>query len=250
LSTAAAQQVLFRVVTSWRHPLAVLAVAIVALAATAGCGREQEPDLVKGKTLFAEKCAGCHVLERANATGVQGPNLDLAFAGSRADGLGEQTVAGVVERQILHPNGRMPAKLYDGQDAKDVAAYVATVAGQPGEDKGALASAGAPKVSTKPVVAEKGVLDIDADPTGALAFISTKAEAPAGSVEFEMDNESPVPHNIAAANAGGKLLGEGPAVGKGGTSKFAAKLKPGEYQFLCTVPGHSEGGMKGTLTVK
>jgi uncharacterized cupredoxin-like copper-binding protein len=30
----------------------------------------------------------------------------------------------------------------------------------------------------------------------------------------------------------------------------SANLQPGEYKFLCTVPGHAEGGMEGTLTVE
>ena len=48
-----------------------------------------------------------------------------------------------------------------------MAAYVAAVAGQRGKDAGALASAGAPKVSNKPIAAKGGVLTMDADPTGA-----------------------------------------------------------------------------------
>jgi uncharacterized cupredoxin-like copper-binding protein len=43
---------------------------------------------------------------------------------------------------------------------------------------------------------------------------------------------------------------EGETVEKGGTSSVTAELKPGEYEFYCPVPGHEEGGMKGTLTVK
>ena len=39
-------------------------------------------------------------------------------------------------------------------------------------------------------------------------------------------------------------------MGTGGTSKLSATLQPGTYEFLCTVPGHEEGGMKGELTVK
>ena len=35
-----------------------------------------------------------------------------------------------------------------------------------------------------------------------------------------------------------------------GTSRVRASLKPGKYEFYCSVPGHEDGGMKGTLTVK
>ena len=180
-----------------------------------------------------------------------GPNLDEAFRYAREDGLGEQTVEGVVLRQIafVARNSTMPAKLVEGDDARDVAAYVASVAGQSGEDTGALAEAGA-KVSSKPIVAEGGTLEIAADPSGALAFASTKAEAKPGSVEFAMPNESSVQHNIALRDEGGQVVQEGEVVGQGGTSMFTAMLKPGAFEFVCTVPGHEEGGMKGELTVK
>ena len=57
-------------------------------------------------------------------------------------------------------------------------------------------------------------------------------------------------HNIALKDEGGKLVQEGDVVGKGASSMFTAKLTPGTFEFVCTVPGHEEGGMKGTLTVK
>jgi mono/diheme cytochrome c family protein len=229
--------------------LALAAAAVCAAAVAAGCGREESDDLVNGKTLFVERCARCHVLSRANATGVVGPNLDEAFGPARGDGLGEETVKGVVLRQISNVlrNSEMPADLVTGQDAEDVAAYVAMVAGQPGEDTGELAQAGQPEVSDKPVVAENGTLQIDADPSGALSFTAVKAEAPAGQIELVMDNPSSVQHNIAVRNG---TTEEGPVVGQGGTSRVSANLSAGEYVFYCSVPGHEEGGMKGTLTVK
>jgi uncharacterized cupredoxin-like copper-binding protein len=64
-------------------------------------------------------------------------------------------------------------------------------------------------------------------------------------VEIVMPNPSPLQHDIALQGDG-----KGPVVGTGGTSRFSATLKPGKYEFLCTVPGHADGGMKGTLTVK
>jgi mono/diheme cytochrome c family protein len=119
-------------------------VALAALSALgAGCGRE-EADLVTGKQLFVERCGTCHQLERAGTTGTRGPDLDEAFGRARANGLGEETVQGVVQEQILYPgiDSAMPEELVTGEDARDVAAYVAAVAGIPGEDAGALATAG------------------------------------------------------------------------------------------------------------
>ena len=228
---------------------ALLALIASAALAVAACGREQEPDLVNGKTLFVQKCGSCHVLARANTRGVQGPDLDQAFDAARHDGMNDDTVAGVVRKQIanVRRSSTMPEDLVVDDDARDVAAYVGEAAGMPGEDKGPLAQAGKPKTSNKPVKASGGQLKIDADPTGALAFVSTKATTPAGKVTFAMGNKSSVQHNIAIK--GGPDV-KGPVVGQGGTSRFNTSLKKGKYTFYCSVPGHEEGGMKGEVTVE
>ena len=176
-----------------RGKVAVAAAAAL-LVGLSGCELKDDGDnLVAGKTAFVAKCGSCHVLKRAGTTGVTGPNLDEAFQRARRDGFGQSTFAGVVERQILHP-GRsaqvdpktgktlpaMPAGLYTGEDAQDVAAYVASAVAKPGEDKGALAAAGVKK-SNEVAKAEGGKLAIPADPSGALAYQFGSAEAPAGS---------------------------------------------------------------------
>jgi plastocyanin len=114
----------------------------------------------------------------------------------------------------------------------------------------ALASAGQPKTSNKTATEKKGTLTIPADPTGALAFQYGKATATAGRVSFDMPNKASIGHDIAVKDKSGKVLGKGPVVSGGGSSKFSTTLKSGSYEFFCTVPGHEAGGMKGTLTVK
>ena len=122
--------------------LAALAVAAVALA-FAACGRE-ENDLANGKALFTERCGSCHILGRAGTQGRTGPDLDASFRAALDDGMNRETVEGIVHKQILHPrkNSQMPPALVKGEDAKDVAAYVAFATARPGEDEGALAQAG------------------------------------------------------------------------------------------------------------
>ena len=227
------------------------AALILALAAS-GCGAAKDPDLVAGKTLFSQKCGSCHTLSRAATKGTQGPNLDDAFGPAKNAGEGKSTVKGVVRDQIalVRRNSTMPKDLVKGQDALNVAAYVGEVAGEPGKDQGALAKAGQPKVSSKPIVAKGGMLDIPADPTGGLAFASKAATAMAGPLTLVSVNKASIPHNIAVKDASGKLLGEGPDVKGGASSKVSATVKAGKYEFVCTVPGHEEGGMKGVLTVK
>jgi uncharacterized cupredoxin-like copper-binding protein len=91
-------------------------------------------------------------------------------------------------------------------------------------------------------------LTADADPGGQLKFTVDQLDAKAGSVTITMSNPSDIPHAIAIEGAGVDEHGE--TVEKGGKSEVTADLKPGEYEFYCPVPGHEEGGMKGTLTVK
>jgi cbb3-type cytochrome c oxidase subunit III len=108
-----------------------LAVAAMLLTAGCGTGGKADPtaDTQNGEKLFTASCAGCHTLAAANATGTVGPNLDDAFGPSRAQGFKQSTIQNVVLLQIRDASKPMPDNLVTGQNAQDVAAYVATVAG-------------------------------------------------------------------------------------------------------------------------
>jgi plastocyanin len=239
----------------------VFAALLAATAVLGGCSlTDSGTNVVNGKTQFVAKCGSCHTLARAGTTGVTGPNLDEAFQRARIDGFGQDTFEGVVHRQILHPAIRnqydpqtgkelplMPADLVTGEDAEDVAAYVAEAAAKKGEDTGALAQVGAKKAEGT-AEAKDGVLTIPADPGGSIAYQFADAEAPAGQLTVRSPNESSTDHDIAIEGNGVSEKGE--VVKNGGVSEFEANLQAGEYTFFCTVPGHREGGMEGTLTVK
>ena len=125
--------------------VAALITGVVLLVALGGCTlKHPTANVVRGKVLFTKTCGSCHTLSHAATTGVIGPNLDDAFRRYRADGYKSTSIQGLVDSWIRYPNtqGAMPAMLYRGQDAQDVAAYVAFVAARPGQDTGALASAG------------------------------------------------------------------------------------------------------------
>jgi mono/diheme cytochrome c family protein len=120
--------------------------SVLLLVGLSGCAlKHATGNAVQGKTLFASKCGACHTLAHAGTTGTIGPNLDYAYAQDRRDHFSDSEITGLVDFQIEFPNtqGVMPAMLYSGQKAEDVAAYVARVASEPGQDTGALASAGA-----------------------------------------------------------------------------------------------------------
>ena len=104
-------------------------------------------DQENGKKLFLGKgqCAGCHTLAAAGSSSTIGPNLDDAFAQARADGYKESAILNIVHDQIRFPGqyptaqnnpgflqANMPANLVKGQDAEDVAAFVAANAGVQG----------------------------------------------------------------------------------------------------------------------
>ena len=228
--------------------------ALVLALPAAGCGlKGGESDLVAGKTAFAEKCSSCHTLSRANAQGVSGPDLDEAFRQAIADGFGRDGIKGAVLEQIDNPAmlpkdspAYMPPDLATGQEADNIAAYVAESVAKGGEDTGLLAEAGQPKSSDKPAVAENGKLEIPA--TAQLAYEFTSATAQAGALTIDSPNPSGTPHNIALEGAGIDEKGE--VVTDGGVSTVEAKVKKGEYTFYCSVPGHREGGMLGKLVVE
>jgi plastocyanin len=91
-------------------------------------------------------------------------------------------------------------------------------------------------------------LALSADPGGDLSFDTDTLEAAAGQVRIQMENPSSIPHNVSIEGRG--VNEEGRTVDQGGTSTVTAELRPGEYDFYCSVPGHREAGMEGTLTVR
>ena len=109
--------------------------------AASGCGavgRVTSGDPSHGKELFMKPakagvlaCSSCHTLADAKSQGTIGPKLDDAFTSDKAQGFSQQTMADIVRGQIAYPEPPMPANLYHGQDARDIALYVAKCSGNP-----------------------------------------------------------------------------------------------------------------------
>jgi cbb3-type cytochrome c oxidase subunit III len=136
---------------------ALAAVAAALLAAGCGTGglAPKQADTQSGQKLFTQNCAACHTLAAANAHGTIGPNLDAAFYADRQQGFKQDSIENVVLDQIRLGSGpvenatdpskalpTMPANIVTGQDAIDVAAYVASVAGVNGPTAASPASLG------------------------------------------------------------------------------------------------------------
>ena len=99
-----------------------------------------------------------------------------------------------------------------------------------------------------PATGRSTKLSIKADPSGRLKFDKKTLQARAGKVTITMTNPSQLTHSVAIQGNG--VDAEGQVVGPGGMSTASATLKPGKYTFYCTVPGHRQAGMHGTLTVR
>jgi plastocyanin len=108
-----------------------------------------------------------------------------------------------------------------------------------GEKAGSKKAAGAGGAST--------TLQLEASPTE-LAFNTTQLSAKAGKVTIDFTNPSPIPHDVVIEQNGKELAGTEEITES--KASASANLKPGTYTFFCSVPGHRQAGMEGTLVVK
>ena len=90
---------------------------------------------------------------------------------------------------------------------------------------------------------------LEADPGGALAYTTTEATAKAGKVTIDFNNPQALTHDVAIENSKGEEVGRVELISEGEDST-TVDLKPGTYHYYCSVPGHREAGMEGTLVVK
>jgi plastocyanin len=92
-----------------------------------------------------------------------------------------------------------------------------------------------------------GTVSFTANPDGELAYEETEVTAPAGSVTIEFDNPASIDHDVVIEDGGEVARTD---VIADDTTSTSAELEPGEYTFYCSVPGHRDAGMEGTLTVE
>lgn len=92
-------------------------------------------------------------------------------------------------------------------------------------------------------------VEFEADPGGDLAYTTTEASTEAGEVTIDFKNPQGLSHDVAIEDSSGETVGKTEVIGEGETSE-KVNLKAGEFTFYCSVPGHREAGMEGTLTVK
>jgi plastocyanin len=111
-----------------------------------------------------------------------------------------------------------------------------------------VATTGTPAPASSPASSKAGTaLTLAANPSGLLAYNTKQLSAKAGTVTITFTNTSPLEHNVTIAE-GSKVLGATPTF-VGGSRTLTLTLKPGKYTFYCSVPGHRQAGMEGTLNV-
>ena len=91
-------------------------------------------------------------------------------------------------------------------------------------------------------------IDLQADPSGALAYEEDTLEGKAGNIAIAFTNDAPIGHDVVVEQDDTEIA-RGDVI-TGGSETVAFKAKAGEYTYYCSLPGHREAGMEGTLTVK
>ncbi len=142
---------------------------------------------------------------------------------------------------VLHAQDEEEAKAAEFSEAnKEITRDEAA----PVEDESEKAPAPKPAPAAK---GPGGTLQLAASPTD-LAFDKTSLTSQPGKVTIDFDNPAALEHNV-AIEQNGKEIATSETLAEGKTS-VSADLAPGTYTYLCTIPGHAEAGMEGTLTVK
>ncbi|HMD52265.1 MAG TPA: plastocyanin/azurin family copper-binding protein [Solirubrobacteraceae bacterium] len=120
----------------------------------------------------------------------------------------------------------------------------------PASSSGAATAPAATSTAATPATPQTGArtsLGLAANPSGQLAYNTKTLSAKAGTVTITMTNMSPLEHNVTIAS-GSTVLAATPTFA-GGSRSVTLTLRPGTYTFYCSVPGHRQAGMEGTLTV-
>jgi plastocyanin len=92
-----------------------------------------------------------------------------------------------------------------------------------------------------------GTVALEASPTE-LKYDKTSLTSKPGKVTIDFTNPATLEHDVSIEKEG-EELGSTEIIGAGETST-TVDLAPGTYTFFCSVPGHREAGMEGTLVVK
>lgn len=101
---------------------------------------------------------------------------------------------------------------------------------------------------TSAEVSSDNAVTITAAEDGSFSYDVESLEAEAGTIEIDFDNPSSTPHDVQVEGPDGNAGGT--SIVTGDSTSATVDLEPGEYTFYCSVPGHRESGMEGSLKVE
>jgi plastocyanin len=163
---------------------------------------------------------------------------------------------GATTFSVLHAQDEEKAKAAENEianeefeaDDEDVQAEEAAegkeAEGKSGQAEGGAGEAGGEAAAKGP----GGTLQLAADPAQ-IAYDTTELTSKPGKVTIDFDNPAPLEHDVVVEDEAGDELARSEIVTEAETSA-EADLAAGTYTFFCSVPGHREAGMEGTLTVR
>lgn len=232
--------------------------AAVHLAPILGAEKSKVPFYIAGAVLVA------WALIVSVALGLRKPDFPANLAGQRAvAAISAVLVLGAVSTAVITSGGTERAGAQSGVSTQSAAtqetpsppAESTPASSTPSSSTPTASSpATSPKATTgtpippsSPAAKASAPLKLAANPAGQLSFDAKQLSAKAGKVTIDFANASPVEHNVTIAQ-GSAVLGATP-VFTGGTKTLTLSLKPGTYTFYCSVPGHRQAGMEGTLSV-
>jgi plastocyanin len=161
-------------------------------------------------------------------------------------------IGGATTFSVLHAKDEDKAKAaetekagkeFEAEGNDDAAGEAAT-----DEGKAAGGAPGGKQSEAKAPSGSGGTVELEADPTD-LAYDTTSLSSKPGKVTIDFTNPSALEHDV-AIELDGEQLANSELVANGDKTTASADLVPGTYTFYCTVPGHREAGMEGTLVVK
>lgn len=145
------------------------------------------------------------------------------------------------EAELAHANEVFEAEGHEEPGSKAAAEAEESGEAEQGGEEGGPAPAPAAK-------GPGGTLQLAADPS-AIAYDKTELTSKPGKVTIDFDNPAPLEHDVVVEAKGGEELAASEVITEG-KSSATAELAAGTYTFFCSVPGHREAGMEGTLSVK
>ena len=92
-------------------------------------------------------------------------------------------------------------------------------------------------------------VSLTANPDGELAYEESTLSAPAGTVTIEFDNPASIGHDVVVEDQNATEITRTDVI-TGDMATAVGEFEAGDYTYYCSVDGHRDAGMEGTLTVE